>query len=133
MPPNKCTIDIVEDDASFRHALEQLLRAYGFETLAFASAEEFLRSSAPESPGCLIIDLHLPGMSGFELFDHLTAFAPPRPAIFMTAQDQDSLRERASRIPGSVYLRKPFVGSALLEAVRSLVKRNDSGGESLRT
>jgi FixJ family two-component response regulator len=132
MPPNRCTIDIVEDDASFRRALERLLRVSGFEACAFASAEDFLRSPAPGSPGCLIIDLHLPGMSGFELFDYLTASAPPRPAIFMTAQDQDSLRERASRIPGSVYLRKPFVASALLEAVRSLLKRNESGGESPR-
>jgi FixJ family two-component response regulator len=129
MPPNKGTIDIVEDDASFRHALERLLRASGFEVITFASAEEFLQNSVPELRGCLIIDLHLPGMSGFELFDRLTASAPPRPTIFMTAQDQDSLRERASRIPDSVYLRKPFVGSALLEAVHSLLKRegHDAG------
>jgi FixJ family two-component response regulator len=133
MPQTKCTVNIVEDDASFRRALERLLRASGFEACTFASAEDFLRSSAPKSRGCLIIDLHLPGMSGFELFDHLAASAPPRPAIFMTAQDQDSLRERASRIPGSVYLRKPFAGSVLLEAVRSLLKRNDAEGESLRT
>jgi FixJ family two-component response regulator len=133
MPPKKCTVDIVEDDTSFRRALERLLRAYGFDTLAFATAEEFLHSSEPESHRCLIVDLHLPGMSGFELFEHLAASAPPRPTIFMTARDQDSLRERASRIPGSVYLRKPFIGSALLEAVRSLLKRNDSEGQSLRT
>ena len=133
MSPNKWTIDIVEDDASFRHALERLLRASGFEVLTFASAEEFLQNSVPELRGCLIIDLHLPGMSGFELFDRLTASAPPRPTIFMTAQDQDSLRERASRIPGSVYLRKPFVGSVLLGAVRSLLQCNDSEGERLRT
>jgi FixJ family two-component response regulator len=129
MSPNKCTVDIVEDDASFRRALERLLRASGFEAFTFASAEEFLQSSAPELHRCLIVDLHLPRMSGFELFDHLVASAASRPTIFMTAKDQDSLRERASRIPGSVYLRKPFFGSVLLEAVRSLLKRNDFGGE----
>jgi FixJ family two-component response regulator len=133
MPPNKWTIDIVEDDASFRHALERLLRASGFEVLTFASAEEFLQNSVPELRRCLIIDLHLPGMSGFELFDRLAASAPPRPTIFMTAQDQDSLRERASRIPDSVYLRKPFVGSALLEAVHSLLKREGLDAEKPKT
>src|SRR5215813_3519412 len=117
MPPTKCTIAIVEDDASFRRALERLLRAFGFDAHTFASAEEFLRSAAPESHACLIVDLHLPGMSGFELLDHLTTSAPPPPAVFITAQDEDSLRERVARIPNSVYLRKPFLGAVLLEAV----------------
>jgi len=128
VPPT--TIAIVEDDASFSRALERLLRASGFETHTFASAEEFLGSAAPESYACLILDLHLPGMSGFELFDHLTASAPPRPLIFITAQNQDSLRERASRIPNSAYLRKPFPGAALLEAVRSLLERGGSCADS---
>ena len=89
----------------------------------FASAEEFLGSAAPESHACLILDIHLPGMPGFDLLDHLTASHQLRPAIFITGQDQDSLRERASRIPDSVYLRKPMVGTVLLEAVRSLLRR----------
>jgi DNA-binding NtrC family response regulator len=79
MPASKCTIAIVEDDASFRRALERLLCASGFEVHTFASAEEFLRSAVPESPACLILDIRLPGMSGFKLFDHLTASAGGRP------------------------------------------------------
>src|SRR5438874_286146 len=118
----KCTIAIVEDDASFRRALERLLRASGFEAHPFASGEEFLASAAPESHACLILDIHLPGMSGWDLVDRLTASAPPRPVIFITAQHQERVREQASRIAGSVYLRKPFVGAVLLEAVRSLLK-----------
>jgi DNA-binding response OmpR family regulator len=62
-------------------------------------------------------------MSGFELFDHLTASAKPPPAIFITAQDEDRVRQRASRIPNSVYLGKPVVGAVLLEAIRSLLSR----------
>jgi FixJ family two-component response regulator len=124
MSVNKCTIAIVEDDASYRRAMERLLRASGFEAYTFASAEEFLASVVPESHACLILDIHLPGMSGFELFDHLIAMATPRPAIFITAKDQDSQRERASRIPDSVFLHKPFVGTVLLEAVRSLLRRS---------
>ena len=130
MPASKCTIAIVEDDASFRRALERLLCASGFEAHTFASAEEFLESAVPESHGCLILDIGLPGMSGFELFDHLTASGQPRPAIFITAQDRDSVRQQASRIPNSVYLRKPVVGAVLLEAVRSLLSRSSSGAES---
>jgi FixJ family two-component response regulator len=124
MPVSKCTIAIVEDDASFRRAVERLLRASGFETHTFASAEEFIGSVAPESHACLILDLQLPGMSGFELFDQLTASGQPRPAVFITAQDADSLRERASGIPDTVYLRKPFVGAVLLEALRSMLRRS---------
>ena len=75
MPASKCNIAIVEDDASLRRALERLLRASGFEAHTFASAEEFLGSAVPESHACLILDIRLPGMSGFELFDHLTASA----------------------------------------------------------
>jgi FixJ family two-component response regulator len=109
--------------------LERLLRASGFEAHTFGSAEEFLNSAMPESHACLILDIHLSGMSGFELHDHLTTSGPPPPTIFITAHDTDSLRERASRIPNSVYLRKPLVGAVLLEAVRSLL-RHSSCAES---
>ena len=72
-------------------------------------------------------------MSGFELFDHLTASGQSRPTVFITAQDEDRVRQHASRIPNSVYLRKPVVGVVLLEAVRSLLSRNSSGAESSGT
>jgi FixJ family two-component response regulator len=133
MPARKCSIAIVEDDASLRRALERLLCASGFEAHTFASAEEFLGSAVPESYACLILDIRLPGISGFELFDHLTASGQPRPAIFVTAQDGDSVRQRASRIPNSVYLRKPVVGAVLLEAIRSLLNGSSSGAESRGT
>jgi FixJ family two-component response regulator len=129
MPASKCSIAIVEDDASLRRALERLLCASGFEAHTFASAEEFLGSAVPESHACLILDIRLPGISGFELFEHLSAAAQPRPVIFITAQDEDSVRQRASRIPNSVYLRKPVVGAVLLEAVRSLLSHSSSGAE----
>ena len=80
-----------------------------------------------ESHACLILDIRLPGMSGFELFDHLIASGQPRPAIFITAQDEDRVRQQASRIPNSVYLRKPVVGAVLREAVRSLLSCSSSG------
>jgi FixJ family two-component response regulator len=129
MPVSKRTIAIVEDDASYRRALERLLRASGFEAYTFASAEEFLDSAAPESHGCLILDIHLPGMSGFDLLDRLAASSQLRPAILITGQYQESLRERACRIPDSVYLRKPLIGTVLLDAVRSLLRCSGSLAE----
>ena len=71
MPASEQTIAIVEDDASFNRALVRLLNASGFATQAFASAEEFLTSAKPNSLACMILDIHLPGISGFELFDRL--------------------------------------------------------------
>ena len=127
MPVSESTIAIVEDDASFRRAIARLLRVSGFEADTFASAEDFLNSALAESHACLILDLDLPGMSGFELADHLSAAAPPRPVIFISAQDQDSLQERASLIPNSAYLRKPFVGSVLLETMHALLKDCSNG------
>ena len=124
MPPNKCTIAIVEDDASFRRAVERLLWASGFDAQSFASAEEFLHTTEPESHACLIIDLQLPGISGIDLVERIYASAARPPAIFITAQEIPNFQERVSRIPESVYLRKPFPGVALLEAVNSVLKRS---------
>jgi len=133
IPPSKCSIAIIEDDASFRRALERLLRASGFKPHTFASAEDFLHSVGPGSAVYLIIDLHLPGMSGFELFNHLAASTSPPPAVFITAHNQEDLRQRASQIPGTVFLRKPFVGALLLEALNSLVPPGGSPVENPET
>ena len=127
---NKCAIALVEDYASFRRAVERLLSASGFEVHAFSSAEEFLRSTSRDSYACLILDIQLPGMSGIDLRDHLNGLASARPVIFITAQDDGSLRERASQFPHSAYLCKPFVGTALLETVHSLIKHSGSGAEN---
>jgi FixJ family two-component response regulator len=124
VPVHERIIGIIEDDASFRRAIERLMSASGIEPHSFASAEEFLESTLAESCACLILDLDLPGMSGFELVDHLSASAALPPVIFITAQDDDSLRARASVIPNTVYLRKPFVAAVLLETVRSLLNRS---------
>ena len=109
-------IAFVEDDPSFSRAVARFLRVSGYEVQTFASAEEFL-DSPPESYGCLIFDFQLPGISGLDLFHQLTASAPDRTAIFISAQDEDDVREKVSRIPGCAFLRKPFVAAELLEAV----------------
>jgi DNA-binding response OmpR family regulator len=102
----------------------------GLRGAPFRVGEAFLASPAPEVHACLILDIHLPGMSAFELVDRLRAYAPPRPAIFITAQDEHRTRERAFGIAESAYLRKPFTGAALLEAVRLLLRRNGASLDS---
>ena len=132
MPESKCTIAIVEDDASFRRALERFLRASGFNVHTFASAEEFLGSAAPESYACLILNIHLPGMSGFELVDHLTTSIQLRRRS-SSPRGTRTACGNSSRIPHTVYLSKPFPGEVLLEAVRSLLSPSGSYAESSGT
>ena len=124
MPADENTICIIEDDASFRRALERLMRVSGIEVRSFASAEEFLESALTESWAGLILDLDLPGMSGLELVEYLRRSEALPPVIFITAQDDESLQERASIIPDTLYLRKPFVGVELLGKVRSLLDQS---------
>jgi FixJ family two-component response regulator len=123
------TIAVVDDDARFNRAIQRLLQASGFETSAFGSAEDFLANHAPESHGCLILDIHLPGMSGFDLCDRLSECDPHLPVIFITAEDREPIRDRAYQMSGSTCLQKPVAGAVLLEAVRSRLRHSDSNRE----
>ena len=126
VPTRKYTVAVIEDEDSFRRAIERLLQASGFKTDTFASAEDFLASAEYASHACLVLDIHLPGMSGFDLLDHLTASHQPLPTVLITGQDHSELRNRASRIPNCVYLRKPFLRTVLLDALHSLVEHGRS-------
>jgi FixJ family two-component response regulator len=132
MPVTKRSIAIVDDDPGFNRALERLLKASGFETDAFGSAEDFLANHAPESHSCLILDIHLPGMSGFELFDRLSADDPQLPVIFVTAEDWEAIGDEVYRIPENICLQKPLIGAVLLEAVRGQLGRRGFSTDDLR-
>jgi FixJ family two-component response regulator len=129
MPASRQTVAIVEDDASFKRALERLLNASGFATQAFASAEEFLTSAKPNSHACMILDIHLPGISGFELFDRLSADHGRPPVIFITAEDAETVRQEASRISGNLCLRKPLIAGELLGALHEQLRLSGSSPE----
>ena len=115
------SIVVVEDDAGMKKAIERLLRAAGFQSVSFASAEELLQTEAAESAACLVLDIHLPGLSGLELGRVLAASGRPKPLIFITGQDEPSTRDEAQRL-GCGYFRKPFEGKGLLEAIRRAIK-----------
>ena len=117
MPTLPKTIAVVDDDASMLKGIERLLGAYGFATKVFASAEAFLDLNAAVDVDCLLIDIHLGGMSGIELRDHLTASGCKLPVIFMTAFDDEATRMQAQSAGCVAFLHKHFVANLLLGAI----------------
>lgn len=114
------TIGVVEDDASFRRAIRRLLSGAGFRVATFESAEEFLASNSSAVTACLVLDIHLGGMSGFDLQERLAAAGVPIPTVFITALDDPTTRERARS--GVAFLRKPFREDALVGAIRQALE-----------
>ena len=113
------SIIIVEDDAAMRKAIERLLRAAGFHSVqTFPSAEDLLATHAAEIAGCLVLDIHLPGISGMDLRRRLTTAGHEPPVIFITAHDEPSLRDEAEMLGCVGYFRKPFEGTQLLDVIR---------------
>jgi len=119
-------IAIVDDDLSVRRALRRLLQSAGYSVEAFASAGEFLGSSPVGRTACLVLDIRLEGMTGFDLHERLAADRAAIPTIFITAHDDASTRERVQRAGVAAYLPKPFDQSALLAAIQKVVTPADT-------
>src|ERR1700730_1867404 len=111
-------VAVVEDDESYRVALQRLLKSAGLPMLAFESAEDFLNSGQQREAGCLIVDIKMPGMSGLELQARLNTEECPIPTIFITAHGDEKMRLQAMRGGAVKFLAKPFDSVILLEAVR---------------
>jgi FixJ family two-component response regulator len=121
---NKPHIAVVDDDESVREALENLISSVGFEVRLFASAEAFLDSDAPLKTDCAVLDLGLPGISGFELQRKLAADGLRIPVIIITALGDDKSRTEADTAGAIAFLKKPFKEEELLAAIDSALKRN---------
>jgi FixJ family two-component response regulator len=119
-------IVVIDDDASVRRALQRLLQSAGFMVETFATAREFLDADYWAQTACLVLDIHLPGMSGFELQEYLAVSGVPIPIVFITALDDVSTRERVNRAEGVGYLRKPFDQDTLIEAISRAIGQNMS-------
>ena len=111
-------VTVIDDDASYRAAVQRLLKSEGFSVLAFGSAEDFLSSGQQQETGCLIADIRMPGLSGLDLQTKLNAEHCPIPTIFITAHGDEKMRLQALRAGAVKFLTKPFDGNTLLEAVR---------------
>lgn len=112
-------IGIVDDDASVLRALKRLLGASGFTVRTYISAEEFLALEHPERIDCLLLDVHLGGLNGFELHERLLDARVRTPVIFITALDDASTRERARQSGAIEYLLKPLDEQSLLGAIQA--------------
>jgi len=117
---NQALIAIVDDDQSFREALESLLRLIGFRTAIFASARNFLDSAQLPNVSCAILDISMPGMDGLELQRHLVA-TRPIPIIFITDLRDAQTREQAVRAGAIGFLNKPVSEETLIDALNSAI------------
>ena len=115
----KKMVAVVEDDESYRVAVQRLLKSAGFSVQSFATAEDFLRSGRQHETGCLITDIRMPGMSGLDLQAKLNADHCLIPTIFITAHGDEDMRLQAMRGGAVKFMVKPFDGEILLESVRA--------------
>ena len=111
-------ISIVDDDVSVRRALRRTVQSAGYPVETFACAVEFLDSVPLRRTACLVLDIHLDGMSGLELRERLVADGVDIPVVFITAHDDAVTRERARGAGAVAYLRKPFDNRVLLDAIK---------------
>ena len=110
-------VAVVDDDAEVRVALMRLLASAGFAAEAFASGDEFVQSIAGHTPECVVLDLHMPGLSGFDVQQQLTDCHPEVPVVVITGHDTSEARRRALSLGARAYLSKPVDDEALLRAI----------------
>ncbi|MBB4575665.1 response regulator transcription factor [Rhizobium lentis] len=115
---------IIDDDASVREGLGDLLRSVGLEVLTFASSQEFLDSTRPDVPGCIILDVRLPGRSGLEFQSMLTSLGIELPVIFISAHSDIPISVRAMKAGAIEFLTKPLREQELLDAAYAGIERD---------
>ena len=115
-------IAVIDDDESFRVALLEALSSLGYGARGFASAEEFLAGDGTEPYHCVITDIHMPGMSGFDLKRRLLAHDSGLPVIMTTADGEPGLEARAAAIGAVCLLRKPFEADAMTACLERALK-----------
>ena len=119
--PSTTRIGLIDDDSSVRKAMSRLLRSRGTECVAYESAEAALADPELLRTDCLILDIELPEMNGFELRDHLIELGSPIPHLFVTAHSESDFADWNVRIKDSPYLRKPVNETQLIELIRELI------------
>jgi FixJ family two-component response regulator len=122
--PATPTVFVVDDDPSLRVALPRLLASVGLVSQTFASAEEFRRQVDPSQPGCLILDVRMPGSSGIELQQQMMAAGYGLPIIFVTAHADVSLTVRVMKAGAIEVFTKPFDDQRLLDAIHEGLERD---------
>jgi FixJ family two-component response regulator len=121
VPP---TVFVIDDDPSMRAAVEDLVRSVGLQVRALASPQEFLESSQPDTPGCLVLDVRLPGMSGLTFQKELLKEGITLPVIFITGHGDIPMSVRAMKAGAIEFLTKPFHHQELLDAIHAAIERD---------
>ena len=112
---------VVDDDASAREGVARLIRSAGVMTRTFASAEEFLAAPRPKPPGCLVLDVNLPGLSGLDVQQELAKSGPQLPIVFLTGHGDIPMTVRAVRAGAVDFLTKPIDDEALLSTIQRCI------------
>ena len=133
MPPRESRVQmeppviyVVDDDAFVRKAIRRLLLSLNIPVQMFASAEQFLALAKSGTRGCLILDLHLPGISGLQLQRQLVTQQWTLPVVVVTAHDDDAARDAALGMGAVAFIRKPFDRVQFLDIVRAAIGLNHS-------
>jgi FixJ family two-component response regulator len=119
MAPNRALIAIVDDEEAVRKALQRLFRAADLDATIFASGQAFLDSLVKDKPTCVVLDLHMPGLSGLEVLRRLQARDDKFPAIIVTAYDEPDTARLCLDAGAAAYLRKPVDDDLLLQTIRT--------------
>jgi FixJ family two-component response regulator len=127
------TVFVIDDDASMRRALESLLRSVGHDVRLFSSAPEFMQAARNDVPGCLVLDVRLPGQSGLAFQQELTKAGIALPIIFLTGHGDVPMTVRAMKAGAAEFLTKPFDDQVLIDAVHAALeldraRRRDHAG-----
>jgi Response regulator len=117
MQGNEKTIVVVDDDEGLNAAIERLLKVAGFRATMFLSAEALLQDGAARDAACLVLDINLPGLTGFELHRQLVQSGMDRPVIFITAHDDPESQTRAEDAGAVAFFQKPFQGQKFVAAI----------------
>jgi FixJ family two-component response regulator len=117
---------VVDDDESVRESIQSLIRSVGLHVEAFASAQDFLRSKRPDVPGCLVLDIRLPGFSGLQLQRKLADADIRIPIVFMTGHGDIPMTVKAMKAGAVEFLTKPFRDQDLLDAIQQAIETDRS-------
>jgi FixJ family two-component response regulator len=123
MEVSVANVCVVDDDAPLRRAMKRLLKASGYGVETFGSAEEFLAARHVPPPDCLVLDIRLGGINGFQLYDRLRAEGLSIPTVFITGHDDVGLREQARKVGAAGYVRKPFDEQSRVTAIEAALAR----------
>ena len=124
MREDRAAVFVIDDDDSMRRSLDSLLRSVGLDVHLFVSAPEFMRAPRPDTPGCLVLDVRLPGMSGLTFQEELAKAGVALPVIFITGHGDVPMTVRAMKAGAADFLTKPFDDQALLDAVDAAIERD---------